>query len=77
MLHAHRADKGVNRSRWRALFMLSPKIEESDSTSEYSDDDAVGQGLSEPESKPILPIRECLYWEKKKQLPLISTGMPE
>lgn len=45
--------------------MLSPKIKDSDSTSEYSDDDAVGQGRSEPESKPILSVRKCLYWEKK------------
>lgn len=40
--------------------MLSPKIEDNDSASEYSDDDAVGRGRSEPESKPILSIRKYL-----------------
>ncbi len=37
---------------------LSPQIEDSDSTSDYSDDDVVGRGRSEPETKPILSVRE-------------------
>lgn len=39
---------------------LTPQIDDSDSTSEYSDDDDVaGRGRSEPETKPILSVREC------------------
>lgn len=37
--------------------VLSPQVD-SDSTSEYSDDDVVGRGRSEPETKPILSVRE-------------------
>ncbi|XP_035471517.1 transmembrane protein 104 isoform X1 [Scophthalmus maximus] len=35
------------------------QIDDSDSTSEYSDDDVVARGRSEPETKPILSVREC------------------
>lgn len=38
--------------------ILSSQIDDSDSTSEYSDDDVVGRGRSEPETKPILSVRE-------------------
>uniref|UniRef100_A0A3Q3KIY0 Amino acid transporter transmembrane domain-containing protein n=1 Tax=Monopterus albus TaxID=43700 RepID=A0A3Q3KIY0_MONAL len=34
------------------------ETDESDSTSEYSDDDVMGRGRSEPETKPILSVRE-------------------
>lgn len=36
----------------------SSQIDESDSTSEYSDDDVMGRDRSEPETKPILSVRE-------------------
>ncbi|KAI3359349.1 hypothetical protein L3Q82_002628 [Scortum barcoo] len=39
------------------LSVFAPQIEDSDSTSEYSDDDIVGRGRSEPETKPILSVQ--------------------
>lgn len=38
--------------------VLSPQIDDSDSNSDYSDDDVMARGRSEPETKPILSVRE-------------------
>lgn len=43
-------------------FISSSQIEDSDSTSEYSDDDVTGRGRSEPETKPILSVRKYGKW---------------
>lgn len=56
--------------------VLSPQIDDSDSTSEYSDDDVVGRGRSEPETKPILSVREydkCLWHMDFITVPLLTT----
>lgn len=59
---------------------LSPQIDDSDSTSEYSDDDVMGRGRSQPETKPILSVREyrecedCLWCIGFITVPLNWTG---
>uniref|UniRef100_A0A8P4GN70 Amino acid transporter transmembrane domain-containing protein n=1 Tax=Dicentrarchus labrax TaxID=13489 RepID=A0A8P4GN70_DICLA len=37
--------------------LVFEKVDDSDSTSEYSDDDVMGRGRSEPETKPILSVQ--------------------
>lgn len=43
--------------------LISSSQIDSDSTSDYSDDDVVGRSRSEPETKPILSVREYYEYE--------------